>query len=69
MKFKVGDRVVDIGVVENRPQRNPRAVVTKVKRLIFLDFDDEYKGMDRALNDNDLILEAIYDSPLYKALS
>ena len=70
--FKVGDRVVDLHYVREGEYavRGPGAVVTIVNdNCFYVKFDGNDKTVKmRNYFDTDMILEEVYNSPLYKAL-
>jgi hypothetical protein len=67
LSFKVGDRFVDIYVLTHSPRSARGTIIAAHTEWYQVKFDDG-GGYSRSLDDEDLIPEEIFDSPLYKAL-
>lgn len=74
--FKVGDRVIIPPELAKVPEsKNARGVVVSITPgRVEVEFDNEitYRGITKKIwggNGSSLVLESVYNSPLYKALS
>lgn len=66
-KFKVGDRVVRIGVQSGKHFPNDRGVILEFKKFnrVLVSWD---RGVVTGNDTKHIVLEIIYNSPLYQAL-
>lgn len=68
MRFKVGERVVRVGVQSGKHFPSYRGVVVEVKKNGRILVEWDFAGITGNKPEH-IIYEHIYDSPLYKALT